>query len=319
MGQVPCRACWSEHHLINRVLFIGLMLLVVLSPLPLGSNREWSWSLCALVAALLSMGWAAANLGKRGQVSRLLHPAITVMFLLACAWALVQITPWAPESWKHPLWAMTSETLDSSLPGSISLAADDTWSALMRLLSYALVFVLAYQLGRDRARAQSVFGWLAIAGLVYGLFGLFVYWSGYHLEWLFGNKVLPHDVRSTFINRNHFATWQGLTMLCTMAWFYHRMARPVVMPYAVPQDREAKVEEFILRAWKPPDGLAVDGDRVGADPFPRWIHSHPGRHGGAIASVGSTPYVITRYVASDGNRGAGGGQHRILSHQRDAA
>jgi len=257
MGQVPCRACWSEHHLINRVLFIGLMLLVVLSPLPLGSNREWSWSLCALVAALLSMGWAAANLGKRGQVSRLLHPAITVMFLLACAWALVQITPWAPESWKHPLWAMTSETLDSSLPGSISLAADDTWSALMRLLSYALVFVLAYQLGRDRARAQSVFGWLAIAGLVYGLFGLFVYWSGYHLEWLFGNKVLPHDVRSTFINRNHFATWQGLTMLCTMAWFYHRMARPVVMPYAVPQDREAKVEEFILRAWKPLTALLL--------------------------------------------------------------
>jgi hypothetical protein len=247
----------SERHLINRALFFVLMLLVVLSPLPLGTNREWSWSLCALVVALLSLGWTVANLGKRGQVSRFPHPTITVLFLLACVWALVQIAPWSPDTWKHPLWAMTSQALGTVLPGSISLAAEDTWTALMRLLSYALVFVLAYQLGRDRARAQSSFGWLAIAGLVYGIFGLFVYWSGYHPDWLFGDRVLPHDVRSTFINRNHFATWQGLTLLCAMAWFYHRMARPVVKPYDIPQDREASVEEFILRAWKPLTALLL--------------------------------------------------------------
>ncbi len=103
----------SERPLINRALFIGLMLLAVLSPLPLGSNREWSWSLCALVAALLSLGWVAANLGKRGQVSRFPHPAITGLFLLASAWALVQIAPCVPEAWKHPLWAMTGGTLDA--------------------------------------------------------------------------------------------------------------------------------------------------------------------------------------------------------------
>jgi O-antigen ligase len=96
-----------------------------------------------------------------------------------------------------------------------------------------------------------VFGWLAIAGLVYAVFGLTVYWSGYYPDWLFGDRVLPHDVRSTFINRNHYATWQGLTVLCAMAWFYHRMAKPAVKPYAMPQDREARVEEFIMKAWKP--------------------------------------------------------------------
>jgi hypothetical protein len=29
---------------VNRVLLLLLMLLVVLCPLPLGSNREWSWT-----------------------------------------------------------------------------------------------------------------------------------------------------------------------------------------------------------------------------------------------------------------------------------
>ena len=71
---------------------------------------------------------------------------------------------------------------------------------------------------------------MAIAGLVYAGFGLAVYWGGYDPDWLFGGRRMPHDVRSTFINRNHFATWQGLTLLCAMAWFYHRMAKPGVNP-----------------------------------------------------------------------------------------
>jgi len=236
---------------MNRLWFFLLMLLVVLSPLPLGSNREWSWSLCAVIAALLALAWAVSNLGRRGNFSPLPQFALAGLFLLACGWVVVQAGSWAPASWKHPLWAMAGEMLGLSLPGSISLAAEDSWTALMRLLSYALVFVLAYELGRDRARAQTAFGWLTVAGLVYAVFGLYNYWSGYSPRWLFGDTALLHDVRSTFINRNHFATWLGLSLMCAVALFYQRTSRPAVKPYVVPQDREARAEEFILRAWKP--------------------------------------------------------------------
>jgi hypothetical protein len=41
-----------------------------------------------------------------------------------------------------------------------------------------------------------------------------------------------HDVRGTFI-RNHFATWQGLALLCA-GTFLQRMARPAVMPTRCP-------------------------------------------------------------------------------------
>ncbi|HLF32480.1 MAG TPA: O-antigen ligase family protein [Xanthomonadales bacterium] len=236
---------------MNRILFAGLMLLVVLSPLPLGSNRAWSWSLCALVIAALAAAWAVANAGPRGQVTRFPQSVLLCLFALACGWVLVQIAPWVPAAWKHPLWAMVADVLDANLPGTISFATDDGLTALMRLLSYALVFVLAYQLCRERNRAQAAFAWMTLAGLAYAVFGLYVYWSGYQPEWFFGSKVLAHDVRSTFINRNHFVTWQGLALLCAIAWFYQHMARPVVKPYFVPQDRDARVEEFILKAWKP--------------------------------------------------------------------
>jgi len=236
---------------MNSVLFVGLILLVMLSPLPLGSNRPWSWSLCTVVISLLAAGWAMANLGKKGQVSRMPPVILVGLFALACSWALIQIAAWVPQSWKHPLWQMANETLQTNLPASITLTAEDGLTALMRLLGYVLVFVLAYQLCRDRTRAQTAFFWLTLAGFAYAVFGLYSYWGAYHPEWLFGAKVMPHDVRSTFINRNHFATWQGLTLLCAMAWFYQHMARPVVKPYFVPQDRDARVEEFILKAWKP--------------------------------------------------------------------
>jgi O-antigen ligase len=179
------------------------------------------------------------------------------LFAVACGWIIVQQAIWVPTSWQHPLWLMAGDALGIGLPGRVGLSTDDGWTALMRLLSSALVFALTFHLTRDRLRARAVFGWLSLAGLAYAIFGLYVYWSDYYPEWLFRGKVLADDLRGTFINRNHFATWLGLIILCTMAYFYQHMARPVVRPYSVPQDRETQVVEFILKAWKPLTALLL--------------------------------------------------------------
>jgi O-antigen ligase len=240
---------------VNRLLLLLLMLLVVLSPLPLGSNREWSWTLCTVVASALTLLWAASWTLRRGwgkdEASRFVHPAIVVLFLLACAWVLMQASAAVPAGWKHPLWQQAAGVLGMELPGMISLAAEDSYTALVRLLGYALVFFLAFQLAQDRSRARAMLGWVVAAGLVYGVFGLIVFWSDYSPAWLFGDKTLLPDLRSTFINRNHFATWQGLTLLCAIALFYLRMAPVRERPYALPDDRGTSIEKFILKAWLP--------------------------------------------------------------------
>ena len=41
--------------MLNKILSYLLLLLVVLAALPLGSNREWSWSLCAVVVGVLAL------------------------------------------------------------------------------------------------------------------------------------------------------------------------------------------------------------------------------------------------------------------------
>jgi hypothetical protein len=262
--------------------YAGLLLLVMLAPLPLGSNREWSWSLAAVVAALLTLAWLLSRLAPSARLNGHLPLAIPALFAVTCAWIVLQAVSWTPLAWHHPLWPLAGEALGVDLPGRVTLSVEDSLTATMRLLSYVLVFFLALQFGRDRKRAQAVFGWLTLAGLAYALFGLAVYWGGHQPAWLFGDRVLPHDLRSSFINRNHFATWQGLTILCAIAWFYHRMAKPEVKPYAVPLDREAQVEEFILKAWKPLTGLLL---MVAA-----LILTHS--RGGFVATLGGTVALL---------------------------
>jgi O-antigen ligase len=203
------------------------------------------------MVSVITLLWVAARGWRVGEVQHFVHPAIPLLFLAACAWVLLQISIGVPESWVHPLWGQAAAVLGIELPALVSLSAEDGWTALMRLLSYALVFFLAFQLGRDRSRAHAMLLWLVVAGLVYGVFGLVVFWSNESPEWLFRGKALLPDLRSTFINRNHFATWQGMALVCAMALFYMRMATTKAQPYSLPTDRAGSVEQFILKAWMP--------------------------------------------------------------------
>ncbi len=53
---------------MTRAVFVGLLAAVALAPLPLASNRSWSWSLSSLAVGLLVMLWAVAALRDREAV-----------------------------------------------------------------------------------------------------------------------------------------------------------------------------------------------------------------------------------------------------------
>jgi len=232
------------------------MAVLLLAPLPLGGNRDWSWNLLALVSASLLLLWVICNF-RRPLAAGLWKYWVATAFLAAVLWILVQVTGSVPESWKHPVWSLASGSLGQELVGKISLAPDEGWTALTRLFGYACIFLAALGLGQRRERALTLFGWISVAGFIYAAFGLWTYWGGHHPEWLFGNRNLAHDVRSTFINRNHFATWQGLTLLATVAWLYQSIAQPRLQPYDLPGDRESEVVDFLLKTWAPLTGLLI--------------------------------------------------------------
>jgi len=236
---------------VNGLLFRLLLLAVVLAPLPLGSNREWAWNLAAVVAAGLSLAWSLHGLLQPQRVSLSLSFWPVALFLGVCAWAYAQTLTLVPVGWAHPLWGLSSEALGDAPAGSVSLAPDDTFTALLRLLSYGLVFFMTYQFCRERQRALEAFRWLVLAGLAYAVYGLIIFWGHFEtLLWLFKDEYTP-AVHGTFVNRNHFATWLGLTVLCALALLYARVAIRRNPAYQLPVDHGLRLEQFVLQTWKP--------------------------------------------------------------------
>jgi len=236
---------------MNTLLHKFFLLVLVLAPLPLGSNREWSWSLCAFLVAVITLIWVLHSLFQPRQVARPPSLPVVAIFLLVCAWAWIQTVAWVPAGWKHPLWVMTAQALGKELPGSISVAAEDGFVALMRLLCYGLVFFLAYQFGGDRIKALSTFKWIAFGGFVYAIYGLIIFWGDYGTLFWFFDEAYKGDVRGTFVNRNSFATYVGLALLCAIAVFNQQIPGKRNTVFATPKSDGLQIEKFLLRVWKP--------------------------------------------------------------------
>ena len=129
------------------VLICGLL---VWAPLPLGSNRPWSWSLLALWTAVALLAWVPALLLGAGNRPRAVWPVAVAAVTTVPVWlfAFLQTVPVASLPWlaPHPLWARAiGAGLGDAVP-LVGLDAAAGGDALMRLMSYAAVFWLAWQL-----------------------------------------------------------------------------------------------------------------------------------------------------------------------------
>jgi O-antigen ligase len=189
---------------------------VLLAPLPLGSNRPLPASaLSAAVGALLCMwgvGWLVAP--PLGAVAvRPFWPAL-LLIGLAAVWAAVQAVPSTPALLHHPYWREAQEVLGVPYAGAISVNPAATWNRLMGLLAYGGIFWLALHLCRSSAQADQVLFALATGGLLYAAYGLFDFTAS-------DTGV----VTSTFVNRNSYATYAGLTLFCGLGLVLGKLTR----------------------------------------------------------------------------------------------
>ena len=196
---------------------LGLLLAVVLlAPLPLGSNRPLPASALAAAVGALLCAWGLAQLVARAPATALVQPFWPAMVVcgLAAAWAMVQAVPFTPTALHHPDWHAAREVLGAAAAGAISVNPGATWNRLMGLLAYGGIFWLALQLCRPSARAHQVLLALVIGGLLYAVYGLA------DLFWSRGGVVT-----STFVNRNSYATYAGLTLFCGLGLVLRELMR----------------------------------------------------------------------------------------------
>lgn len=194
----------------------AVLLLVLLAPIPFGANRPFWWCLAGALTAILLVFYALMLLKRREPPGVTLWKvlAIGVPFGYTCLWVGFQVLPGIGPGLASPWWSLAAEALDQSIPGRITLSPAASLDGLIRYLTYAGVFLLCLELGRDRRFAERTVSWIAYGGLAYALYGLAMHWSGAGLILWFPKWAYADYLTSTFVNRNSYATYAALGLVC---------------------------------------------------------------------------------------------------------
>ena len=207
---------------MSRILHWALILIVAGAPLPFAANRPWAWNLLAVAVAVLLVFWVVSALREPARVRMgwKHHGWATGLFCLTLLWTAIQTVGWTPASMHHPLWQDAAIALGQPLNGAIALDGARAGETIMRLLTYAGVFWLSLHLGREPRRARRMLIVIAAAGTAYAGYGLYSHLSGSNSIFWFERWAYQGSVTSTFVNRNSFATYAGLVIICIITLLF---------------------------------------------------------------------------------------------------
>lgn len=202
------------------LLLVPFLVVVVLAPLPLGGYRPVAWSINAVAAALLLLAWIVLTLRGAARppvgIARFAVPLL--LFVGIAAWIALQALAGLSQQWSAPIWEETARRLPLPFDvGPVSVHPDGGVESLLRFLAHGTIFFLAAQLGRSRRRAERIFTVLLYAGAAYAAYGLVMLLGGFNMLLWWERWAYVDSVTATFVNRNHYATFAGLTLLCGIA------------------------------------------------------------------------------------------------------
>ena len=152
---------------------------------------------------------------------------------------------------------MTAETLGEPINKTISIAPDNTHTAVMRLITYGLIFFLTFQFSRNKDKADATLKWIAVSAVLYATYGLIIHWGGFNSILWYERTAYINDVTSTFINRNSYATYAGLGLLSLITLFLKNSTKSRVGHQNSSIGKEKRIELFIINSWRPLLGLML--------------------------------------------------------------
>lgn len=193
----------------NDGLAVFLTAIVVLSPLPFGSNRPQFWALGAAAVGLLGSVYFLSNALKQKPHRVPLRDVAAMASLLAllCTFLVVQLLP---------LGGTLPVAGTPSAP-TLSLDPGQTWLMVLQILSYGLFYFLLMQVSAKRDRARLVLHIVFAAVVAYAVLALLslTQWGDTILgleKWAY-----PGSATGTFVNRNSFATFLAMGSAAGMA------------------------------------------------------------------------------------------------------
>jgi O-antigen ligase len=204
----------------NRLVLFAVVLLLFLAPVPLGSNRPFFWALNGIILGAIALAYIASSVARRRSLaiplSVIAGPAL--LYALTAVWMVVQVAP-VPARFSVDPWAPAASALGIDLGSRISVDPSATIGALVRLLSYVILFFLVVQatVSQDRARIllNAAF-WIVVVHAGVAIVSLLQGGD----QFLLWNKWASQGYATGFfVNRNSFATFVGMGMAIGIVLF----------------------------------------------------------------------------------------------------
>tara|TARA_Y100001936_G_scaffold254181_1_gene326733 strand:- start:1220 stop:2248 length:1029 start_codon:yes stop_codon:yes gene_type:complete len=211
----------------SKLLFWAFLLLLAWVPLPLGSNRPWSWSFLSFSVGILLILWAFAAF-RHPSMAKLPGRVFVfpgVLFGLVILWALVQTTMLTPIDWHDPLWQDAAKILGKPLNSAITTDRETAIEHALRLVAYAGIFWIAAQFGRDPSNARAILWCISIAAIAYASYGLSVYTAGNKTILGYAKWANTGDLTSTFVGRAAYGAYAGMGILTILGLVLHSVSQ----------------------------------------------------------------------------------------------
>jgi len=201
---------------MDKAIFAGFAALLVLAPIPLGSNRDWPQGVMEAWIALLFTLWLlreAVGPGPDQSPVFKQNKAVLALIWLLPLYITLQLVPW-PGGLADILHETTR--FASLTAPAISVDTGATVSQLQKSLAFAMFFTLTLGIVNTPARLEATMKIVVLSGVLQAVYGVLVVLGGKPFDF-FGIRELAtggHAGRSatgTFVNRNSFA---GHLQLC---------------------------------------------------------------------------------------------------------
>jgi len=206
-----------------KALEYAFLALLAWLPFPIGGHADWAAALAATLTGVLLLAWliVAWRRALPLDVPVVLLPAGLLVAGVA-VWSVLQVTPGVlPAEWNHPIWA-DALAYGLAVEGVVSLNRAASFDALMRLLAAVGMFVLAFALAQRESQARRLSTVLLAIITGYALIGIAQELTGLRFS---GSEAYRGNIVSTFVNRNHFATYANLGLVIALGLMIEPLLR----------------------------------------------------------------------------------------------
>jgi len=207
--------------LIQTFAFLLFCLIIIVNPLPLGSNRDWAWSFMALIALvvclllLLSKDFTKQSKGYQRLVKMRLELSLMLAWLFVGALYLLPL-PISLLTILSPEVAKAYSGLSLSY-GYLTLDYYATYKTLLLSLYYFMVFVVGVALVTSRKRIKIILFIFFVIGVAESIYGMYLVSIGKTGLLVQVTTVRVGNASGTFINKNHFVAFLSLCFISGLA------------------------------------------------------------------------------------------------------